>query len=59
MARNASTTELPPALITSGGVSAGIDMSLYLVERLLGPAAKAKVVEEMEYMWHLKAYEVR
>jgi transcriptional regulator GlxA family with amidase domain len=46
-------------LITSGGVSAGIDMSLYLVERLLGAEAKAKVVEEMEYQWHWKAEEVR
>lgn len=45
-------------LITSGGVSAGIDMALYLVERLLGTEAKATVVDEMEYQWHLKADEV-
>ncbi len=46
-------------IMTSGGVSAGIDMALYLVERLLGPEAKAPVVTEMEYQWHLKVDEVR
>lgn len=39
-------------IITSGGISAGIDMSLFVVERLLGEKAKATVVEEMEYGWH-------
>jgi transcriptional regulator GlxA family with amidase domain len=38
-------------VITSGGISAGIDMSLHVVETLLGSEAKAKVVEEMEYAW--------
>ncbi len=38
-------------IITSGGISAGIDMSLAVVERLLGDKAKATVVEEMEYGW--------
>lgn len=47
------------ALITSGGVSAGIDMSLALVERLLGAEAKALVVEEMEWHWHLDKSGVR
>jgi transcriptional regulator GlxA family with amidase domain len=37
---------------TSGGISAGIDMSLAIVQHLLGD--NAKVVEEMEWMWHAK-----
>jgi transcriptional regulator GlxA family with amidase domain len=36
----------------SGGISAGIDMSLAIVSHLLGD--NAKVVEEMEWMWHVK-----
>ena len=36
-------------IMTSGGISAGIDLSLYLVEKLTGPEALAAVVEEMEY----------
>ena len=36
-------------ILTSGGISAGIDLSLAVVERILGPKAKATVVEEMEY----------
>jgi transcriptional regulator GlxA family with amidase domain len=36
-------------IITSGGISAGIDMSLHVVERLLGAPARATVEEEMEY----------
>ena len=36
-------------IVTSGGISAGIDMSLHVVERLLGPAARRTVEEEMEY----------
>lgn len=39
------------AIITSAGVSAGIDMSLYVVEQLVGPEAVAIVREEMEYGW--------
>jgi len=38
-------------IVTSGGISAGIDMSLYVVERLLGAQAREIVVEEMEYGW--------
>jgi transcriptional regulator GlxA family with amidase domain len=34
----------------SGGISAGIDMSLAIVKHLLGD--NAPVVEEMEWMWH-------
>lgn len=40
-------------IITSGGISAGIDMSLRVVENLLGSEALASVVEEMEYQWFL------
>lgn len=36
---------------TSGGISAGIDMSLALVRETLGD--DRFVVEEMEWMWHL------
>jgi transcriptional regulator GlxA family with amidase domain len=36
-------------IVTSGGISAGIDMSLYVVEKLLGEKARATVAEEMEY----------
>jgi transcriptional regulator GlxA family with amidase domain len=38
---------------TSGGISAGIDMSLAIVESLLG--ANEPVVAEMEWMWHQRA----
>lgn len=36
-------------VITSAGASAGIDMSLHVVERLLGPEAAARVVKHMSY----------
>jgi transcriptional regulator GlxA family with amidase domain len=36
-------------IITSGGVSAGIDMSLHVVEKLLGAQGRRTVEEEMEY----------
>jgi transcriptional regulator GlxA family with amidase domain len=39
-------------LITSGGISAGIDMSLAVVEMLLGAEKLALVVEEMEWGWN-------
>lgn len=38
-------------IITSGGVSAGIDMSLYLVNKLLGQTVLEKTLNEMEYPW--------
>jgi transcriptional regulator GlxA family with amidase domain len=38
-------------IITSGGISAGIDMSLYVVQKLLGDEALAKTLKEMEYQW--------
>jgi transcriptional regulator GlxA family with amidase domain len=36
-------------IFTSGGISAGIDLSLYLVEKLIGPETRAEVAAEMEY----------
>lgn len=38
-------------LITSAGISAGIDMSLHIVSRLVGLAAAREVAERMEYDW--------
>lgn len=39
-------------IITAGGISAGIDMALYVVDRLLGVGANAPVIKEMEWQWH-------
>lgn len=36
-------------VITSAGISAGIDMALYVVSRLLGPEAAAFTARRMEY----------
>ena len=41
-------------IITSGGISAGIDMSLYVVKKLLGDNVD-KTLAEMEWMWHQEA----
>jgi transcriptional regulator GlxA family with amidase domain len=38
-------------IITSGGITAGIDMSLYVVRNLLGEEALAGTLSEMEYTW--------
>lgn len=38
-------------LVTAAGISAGIDMSLHLVERLSGPDLAKQVAREMEYHW--------
>jgi transcriptional regulator GlxA family with amidase domain len=38
-------------ILMSGGVSAGIDMSLYLVRQLLGDDVLKKTLSEMEYSW--------
>lgn len=38
-------------IITSAGISAGIDMSLHVVERLHGPEAAAWTARRMEYDW--------
>jgi transcriptional regulator GlxA family with amidase domain len=37
---------------TSGGISAGIDLSLALVEELAGSQARGAVETEMEWGWH-------
>ena len=39
-------------IITAGGISAGIDMSLYVVEQLLGKEKLALTLKEMEWQWH-------
>lgn len=36
-------------IMTAGGISAGIDLSLYIVKKLLGEQAVSKVEEYMEY----------
>jgi transcriptional regulator GlxA family with amidase domain len=38
-------------VITSAGIAAGIDMSLYVVDKLLGPAAAQATARHMEYPW--------
>jgi transcriptional regulator GlxA family with amidase domain len=38
-------------IITSGGISAGIDMSLYVVGRLIPEHHLQKTLAEMEYQW--------
>lgn len=37
---------------TSGGISAGIDMSLQLVAELISPEHAELTVKQMEYQWH-------
>lgn len=39
----------PGKILTSAGISAGIDLSLYIVERLFGPDAMKKTKAYMEY----------
>ncbi|MGC8488287.1 MAG: DJ-1/PfpI family protein [Clostridia bacterium] len=38
-------------IVTSAGISAGIDMALHLVERLLGQEAAEAAAHRMEYTW--------
>ena len=38
-------------VVTSAGISAGIDMSLHLVRRLLGPEMASATARQMEYRW--------
>jgi transcriptional regulator GlxA family with amidase domain len=38
-------------VITSAGIAAGIDMSLHVVSRLLGPEEAAETARYMEYPW--------
>ncbi len=39
-------------VVTSGGISAGIDMSLHLVERLAGTQLAQATARQMEYRWN-------
>ncbi|GAA3551697.1 DJ-1/PfpI family protein [Zobellella aerophila] len=39
------------SFVTSGGISAGIDMSLHLVSRLAGQALAEKTAVQMEFEW--------
>lgn len=39
-------------LVTSAGISAGIDMSLHLVSRLVGPELAGLTARQMQYDWH-------
>jgi len=38
-------------IVTSAGISAGLDMSLHLVERLLGREMAEATAKQMEYSW--------
>lgn len=42
-------------ILTSAGISAGIDMSLYLVSRLCGATVAQSVTHDMEYDWRVRA----
>ncbi len=38
-------------IITSAGISAGIDMSLHLIERLINQDLAIKTAKQMEFDW--------
>jgi transcriptional regulator GlxA family with amidase domain len=38
-------------IVTSGGISAGIDMSLHLAERLARRELALKTARQMDYRW--------
>lgn len=40
------------SIVTSAGISAGIDMSLHLVERLAGRELSLRTARQMDYYWH-------
>ncbi len=42
-------------VVTSSGVSAGIDMSLHVVERLFGSEIAERIANATEYQWHRNA----
>ena len=42
-------------IVTSSGVSAGIDMALHLIGRIAGPAVRDEIATRMEYEWHSDA----
>jgi transcriptional regulator GlxA family with amidase domain len=37
--------------VTAAGISAGIDMALHLVDRLLGHTMAERTARQMEYRW--------
>lgn len=39
-------------VVTSSGVSAGIDMTLHLIGRIAGPTVRDDIATRMEYEWH-------
>lgn len=39
------------SIVTSAGISAGIDMSLHLVERLEGEELAVRTARQMDYAW--------
>ncbi len=39
-------------VVTSAGISAGIDMSLHLVSRLANPALAERTARQMDFDWH-------
>jgi transcriptional regulator GlxA family with amidase domain len=41
--------------VTSSGVSAGIDMSLHVIERLWGTETAERIANATEYQWHRDA----
>lgn len=43
------------SIVTSGGISAGIDMSLHLVARVISPELAAKTAKQMEFDWRQNA----
>jgi len=42
-------------VVTSSGVSAGIDMALHLIGRIAGSAVRDEIATRMEYEWHSDA----
>jgi transcriptional regulator GlxA family with amidase domain len=49
--RDKRFVESSERIVTAGGISAGIDAALHIVEKLVGEKARDVVVEEMEYGW--------
>lgn len=42
-------------VITAGGVTAAIDMGLYLCEKIAGCAVREKIQTQMDYPWYLQS----
>jgi transcriptional regulator GlxA family with amidase domain len=42
-------------IVTSAGISAGLDMSLYLVARLASPELAERTARQMDYVWRRSA----